>query len=112
MWLLDANVDIHLLPLLRECGVDADAAARRGWGSLDNGELVAAAAAAGFACILTQDRLFAESAADSLKTFSQLAIVVVHLPQKPWRQYTEHFRAAWAESPIAPVGGQVTHWPP
>jgi len=66
MWLLDANVDVHLAPVLREFGVSCDTAANRGWKALENGELVAAAMAAGFDCIVTRDRGFAESAARAL----------------------------------------------
>jgi hypothetical protein len=43
MWLLDANMDVHLLSLLSELGVPTEAATRRGWGALDNGALVSAA---------------------------------------------------------------------
>ncbi len=57
MWLLDANMDVHLVSLLREFGIRCEAATRRGWGALDNGELVAAAAGAGFTTLLTKDRL-------------------------------------------------------
>ena len=95
MWLLDANMDVHVASFLRECSVPVDVAGPRGWGMLANGELVATAAGAGFTCLLTQDRLFAESASAAL----------------PWRQYLEQFRAAWAKVPIRPVPGQVLHWP-
>jgi len=64
MWLLDANMDVHLLWVLRDVGVACEAATRRGWAALDNGALVAAGAGAGFTCLLTQDRLFGESAAE------------------------------------------------
>ncbi|MEK7408263.1 MAG: DUF5615 family PIN-like protein [Acidobacteriota bacterium] len=111
MWLLDANMDVHLLSLLREYGIDCDAATRRGWRALDNGELVAAAAGAGFTCLLTQDRLFGEAAASRLQLFPHIAVVIVHLPQRPWRLYQEDFRAAWAASPLRPVPGKVVHWP-
>ena len=60
MWLLDANVDVHLAPVLRQIGIPCDTAASRGWKALTNGELVATAVANGFDCILTRDPLFAE----------------------------------------------------
>ena len=112
MWLLDANMDVHLLSLLREFGGQAEAATRRGWGVLDNGELVSSAVDADFTCLLTQDRLFGESASDTLRAFPQFSVVVVLLPQKPWREYQVQFRAAWTKSPIDPIPGRVTHWPP
>ena len=63
MWLLDANLDVHLLGLLRRYQIDCDTAENRGWKALRNGELVAAAAQAGFDSLLTKDQLFAEAAA-------------------------------------------------
>lgn len=62
MWLLDADMDVHLVQTLKELGVSSDAAANRGWKVLSNGELVSEAVAAGFICLLTHDQLFGESA--------------------------------------------------
>ena len=81
MWLLDANLDVHLLALLEEFGMHAEAATRRGWQTLSNGDLVAAAVAAGFTCLLTHDRLFGESAARASRQFPEFAVVLVRLPQ-------------------------------
>ena len=67
MWLLDANMDVHLVHTLNELGVSCDTAANRGRKALSNGELVSAAVAAGFTCLLTRDQLFGESAARALK---------------------------------------------
>jgi predicted nuclease of predicted toxin-antitoxin system len=66
MWLLDANMDVHLLAVLSELGIACESAIHKGWSELANGELMAAAAKAGFTCILTKDRLFAESAGQTL----------------------------------------------
>jgi len=111
MWLLDANMDVHLVALLKEMGFACEAATRRGWASLDNGALVSASARAGFTCLLTQDRLFGESAADALLSFPDFSIVIVKLPQRPGRQYLQDFREAWNRAPVQPVPGQVVHWP-
>ena len=111
MWLLDANVDAHLVGVLDGFGIGCEAAVRRGWGSLSNGELVSASAEAGFTCVLTHDRLFAESASQTLALFPRFSIVVIYLPQRPWREYLEEFRAAWEKQPIVPVPGAVVHWP-
>src|SRR5450432_927607 len=46
MWLLDANMDVHLVDLLSHFGVNSDTAANRGWKALSNGQLVAAAVTA------------------------------------------------------------------
>ena len=85
MWLLDANMDVHLVQTLNELGVSCDTAANRGWKALSNGELVSAAVAAGFTCLLTRDQLFGESAARALKTFPSFAVVVVDLPSNAGR---------------------------
>ena len=111
MWLLDANMDVHLLSLLRRLGADCEATSRRGWQALANGDLVSAAAKAGFVCLLTQDRLFGEAAARALKSHPRFCVVVVHLPQLPWKRYQHDFESAWSKSPIRPVAGKIIHWP-
>jgi hypothetical protein len=55
--------------------------------------LVTAAVEAGFHCLLTRDQLFSESASRALKSFPQFAVVVVNVPQQPWRQYRDRFLA-------------------
>lgn len=47
MWLLDANMDVHLLSLLQQLGIEYEATTRRGWQALNNGDLVSVAAEAG-----------------------------------------------------------------
>jgi hypothetical protein len=111
MWLLDANVDVHLAPLLKQWGVPCDTAAARGWKALSNGELGAAAYAEGFRCLLTRDQLFAETASQALKSFPQCAVVVIALPQQRQPEYRRRFLEAWAASPIQPVPGRLIYWP-
>lgn len=111
MWLLDANVDVHLAPVLSQFDIRCDTAANRGWKALTNGNLVAAAVAGGFDCILTRDQAFAESAARVLRSYPKFALVVLRLTQKPWLEYREAFLAAWSVSPIRPVAGELTRWP-
>ena len=111
MWLLDANVDVHLAAIFREGGTTCDTVARRGWKTLSNGELVAAAFAEGFRCLLTRDQLFGESASRALKSFPEFAVVVITLPQQRWPEYRARFLEAWAASPIQPVPGSLIHWP-
>ena len=111
MWLLDANLDIHLNELLRAFGVECDTAENRGWKALRNGDLVAAAVAAGFDTLLTRDLLFAESASRAWRLFPEFSVVVVTLPQLPSRPYLEAFASLWAISPIRPQPGRLVVWP-
>jgi hypothetical protein len=111
MWLLDANVDVHLVSLLMDFGISCDTTANRGWKTLSNGDLVTAAVAAGFICLLTRDHLFGRSAAQALKAFPQFAVVVVNIPQLPWRRYRDQFAARWAEKAITPIADELIQWP-
>jgi hypothetical protein len=104
-------VDVHLVALLKDFGLQSETAASRGWKGFSNGELVSAAVAAGFQCLLTRDQLFAESASRALKSFPQFGVVVITLPQERWQQYRVRFLDAWAASPIQPVPGQMVRWP-
>ena len=101
MWLLDANMDVHLVRVLSERGVACESAIPRGWRELSNGQLVMKAEEAGFDCILTHDKLFAESARRTLPLAPHFSIVVVRLPQSPWRDYIRQFRTAWDLRPQA-----------
>ena len=83
MWLLDANVDVHLADMLKQWGIPCDTAANRGWKAVSNGELVARAFAGCFRCLLTRDHLFGESAAQAMRSFAEFGIVVITLPQQP-----------------------------
>jgi len=112
MWLLDANVDVHLVAIFKEWGIPCDTAANRGWKALSNGELVARAFVEGFRCLLTRDQLFGESAAQAMRSFPDFAIVVITLPQQPWPKHRSRFLEAWAASRIQPVPGRIVHWPP
>ena len=95
MWLLDANMDVHLVSVLTGFNISCDTAGKRGWKALSNGDLVNAAVAAGFRCLLTRDQLFGESASRALKLFPQFGVVVVNVPQRPWPQYREQFLTLW-----------------
>jgi hypothetical protein len=111
MWLLDANMDVHLVSVLAEFHVMCDTAGKRGWKALSNGDLVRAAVDAGFDCLLTRDQLFGESAARALELFLRFAVVVVNVPQRPWPRYREEFLALWRIRPIEPIAGRLIHWP-
>lgn len=111
MWLLDANMPVQLVTLLRELGVEADSAAARGWNTLGNGSLVIAAAGANFTVLLTRDRLFGESAANALRAHGEFCIVRVTLLQLRAAEFLSAFRAAWQAAQIIPVPGRIIEWP-
>jgi predicted nuclease of predicted toxin-antitoxin system len=111
MWLLDVNVPKKIAHVLGEFGIDAQTAESRGWSDLTNGELIEAAAGAGFLCVLTRDRLFGESAARSLRRFPEICVVLIAIPQLRGEQFLEQFRLAWAKTPIRPVPGAFVRWP-
>jgi hypothetical protein len=103
MWLLDANMDVHLVVLLAELGISCNTAGKCEWKTLSNGDLVAAAMANGYRCLRTRDRLFGESASRALNRFPGFAVVIVNLPQQRWQQYREQFIRTWEASPIRPI---------
>ncbi len=111
MWLLDVNLPTGLLALVRDCGISCDTAANRGWRDLTNGALAEAAFRAGFRVILTRDRLFGESARRTLMELSELAVVIVTLPQARAVAYLAEFKTQWKRQPIAPVAGTIVDWP-
>jgi len=80
MWLLDANMDVHLASVLTGFKIACDTAGKRGWRALSNGDLVSAAVGAGFRCLLTRDQLFGESASHALRLFPEFAVMVVNVP--------------------------------
>ena len=112
MWLLDANVPKKLVAVLAEFGIEAETAESRGWKSLTNGQLVEAAAEAGFACVLTRDTLSGESAARVLRRLPRFCVILITIPQLRGAQFLDEFRQVWAASPIRPEPGTVVHWPP
>jgi len=111
MWLLDVNMPRQLKGLLAELGITSETANTQGWGTLVNGKLLEAAAASGFECLLTRDRLFGQSASRLLRRYPNFSIVLVLIPQVGAPQFLASFRAAWDKSPIAPTPGQVQSWP-
>jgi hypothetical protein len=111
MWLPDANMPVQLVALLKELGIEADSSVARGWNALSNGSLVNAAVRANFSALLTRDRLFGESAAQSLKVHKEFCIVRVRLPQVRANQFLAAFRASWQTAQIIPAPGRIVDWP-
>lgn len=111
MWLLDKNVPIQLSDALSERGIQAVTAEAKGWGALTNGDLIAAAVTAGISCILTRDRLFAQSASKALKGHTAPAVVILVLPQLRAQAFLDAFSRAWSEQEIDPRPGEAIYWP-
>jgi hypothetical protein len=57
MWLLDANMDVHLVSVLTGFQISYHTTGRRGWKALSKGDLVRTAVEAGFRCPITRDQL-------------------------------------------------------
>ena len=111
MWLLDANLDVHLVEVLAALGHPSETAEERGLKALRNGELLAAAARADFECLLSRDQLFAESASRTWREFHDFCVVVITIPRMPSKRYLEAFVAEWSVSPIRPQKGRIINWP-
>ena len=111
MWLLDANMPVQLVALLKELGIESDSALARGWNTLSNGRLVRMAAEAKFSALLTRDRLFGEAAAGALRSHPDFCVVRVTLPQLRATQFLPAFRAAWQKAQIVPASGRIIEWP-
>ena len=111
MWPLDVNMPVQLVALLRELSIEADSAVARGWNTLSNGSLVATAAEAKFAALLTRDRLFGEAASAALKGYPDFCVVRVTLPQLRAAEFLQAFRAAWQKAPIVTESGKMIAWP-
>ncbi len=111
MWLLDSNMPVQLVALLKVMGIQADSAVARGWGSLSNTSLVSAAAQAQFVVLLTRDRLFGESTASALRAYTEFCVARVTLPRLRAAQFLQAFRTAWQKARIIPAPGQMIEWP-
>ena len=111
MWLLDHNLPRQLAPVLQTFGIQVETSLHRGWERMSNGELVAAAAKAGFVCILTRDTGFSRSAEKTLKKFPQVCVVLMTLPQQRGPAYAKSFQEAWSRIPIDPAAGKLIRWP-
>jgi len=111
MWLLDHNLPRQLAPVLQTLGIQVETSLHRGWEKLSNGELVAAAAKAGFVCILTRDTGFSRSAEKTLKEFPQICMVLITLPQQRGPAYAKSFQEAWSQKAVTPTAGQLIRWP-
>ena len=110
-WLLDHNLPKQLSPFLEKVGIQCNWTSSEGWETLANGELVRVAIAAGYACLLTNDRKFANSAGNALAKNAGFAVIEITLEQAPKREFMKSFETAWNDKRISPVPSRVVRWP-
>ena len=110
-WVTDINVPIKVCGYLKESGIECVSAIDHDWGLLINGELVAKAVENGYTVLLTQDRLFFDSAAKSLKKNPAFSIVLLTIPQCKSQLYVEKFKTEYSNHPIIPLAGKLLTWP-
>jgi hypothetical protein len=72
MWLLDANMPLQLVVLLKGLGIQVDSAITRGWNRLSNGAFVSAAVGAGFDVLLTSRSIVCRISLANLKNSSRI----------------------------------------
>jgi predicted nuclease of predicted toxin-antitoxin system len=111
MFLLDHNFPVQILEFLQGQGVQVQTTRYHGWEALENGALVSSAFEAGYRCVLTRDRKFAESAAKALRKFPEISVIIVTLQQNKADVYLASFQAAWGKDKILPLPGQLLLWP-
>ena len=110
-WLLDHNLPKQLADFLKKNGVDCNWTSAEGWEKLSNGELVRAAIAAGYECLLTNDRQFANSAGKALTQNPTFSVVEITLTQAPRQEFLKNFETAWSSKKILPEPARVIKWP-
>jgi len=96
---------------LKQSGIDCNWTGAEGWQNLSNGALVKAASAAGYVCLLTNDKKFADSAGNALSKNPSFSVIEITLPQSPKAEFSKSFSQAWSSAPIVPVPAKVIKWP-
>ena len=110
-WLLDHNLPTQLAKFLKSAGIDCSWTSAEGWQNLSNGELVKAAVASGYTCLLTNDRQFANSAGNALTKNPGFSVVEIELLQAPKHEFIKKFETAWNQKNITPEPAKVIKWP-
>lgn len=111
MLLLDVNIPLAIKAFLEKQGLRTNTAESQGWRELENGDLVSAAMAVGFRCLLTRDKRFSKSASKALNKSPEFSVVILVIAQVKEPLYLKSFEEAWKKSPITPVPGKVILWP-
>jgi predicted nuclease of predicted toxin-antitoxin system len=110
-WLLDHNLPKQLAEFLRTKGIECSWTSAEGWQTLANGALVRAASDAGYVCLLTNDRKFANAAGNALTKNPSFSVIEITIPQAPKVEFLNAITIAWAEAPIEPQSSKVVKWP-
>ena len=91
--LLDENVPVDILPVLRAAGIEAESVNFIGWKRIQNGELIMRARAQ-FNLLLTRDKDFDEEYLKKQIT-PTFGITLLAIPQQPGPAYAMAFSRAW-----------------
>ena len=100
--LLDENVPVDVLPILRAAGHEAESVNFLGWKGLKNGELLLRAQA-GYDLFLTRDKDFDTAALGRYVTL-HFGIVLLAIPQQRGPTYAAAFAQLWPSNPETLVG--------
>ncbi len=107
--LLDENVPVDILPVLRTAGHDAESVNFLGWKGLKNGQLLAQAQS-GYDLFLTRDKDFDATALGRYVT-PTFGIVLLAIPQQRGPAYAAIFSSLWPSDPKT-FPGKVTRLGP
>jgi len=107
--LLDENVPIDVIPVLRAAGHHAESVNFLGWKGLENGEVLARAKA-DFDLFLTRDKDF-DAAYIASHVTARFGIVLLRIPQQRGPDYAVAFAGFWPAEPGCLVG-EVTRLGP
>ena len=91
--LLDENVPVDILPVLRSAGIEAESVNFIGWKRLQNGELIVRAKEK-FNLLLTRDKDFDEEHLTKHIT-ANFGIVLLAIPQQAGPAYAAAFARVW-----------------
>jgi predicted nuclease of predicted toxin-antitoxin system len=100
--LLDENVPVDVLPVLREAGHEAESVNFIGWKGLENGVLITQAQQ-NFELLLTRDKDFHEEYLTRYVTV-RFGIVLLAIPQQPGPSYAAVFTRLWPAEANSLVG--------